>query len=111
MFTKQEMIVGQGTCIVPTLAREGERDTMIIFINENKIYGNDFVETMFVESQKTPNDAILTNKNSDGILVKPDFFDKSVINYSKKYLSKKWLENHLKCKKRKINYTRIFNCI
>lgn len=104
---------GPCTCIIPTLTREGEKDTIIIIVRDDKMYGHDFVETMFVESQTNPNDALYTDNQFSlcgSVLIKPDFFDESVIDYSKKKISSKWIEDRLLCKKRKVNYNRIFNC-
>lgn len=69
---------GYGTKIIPTLLREKESDTIIIALDDNKIYGKDMVETMIDNIDKHP-DLVLTDKNSSVLVVKPKFFSSDVI--------------------------------
>ncbi len=83
------------------LLSEKDGDTIIILVNENTIYGPDFVETIVEESEKNPNCIIYLSKynakiysqtykkedsngdvidTSRGVLVKPKFFDSNIIN-------------------------------
>jgi hypothetical protein len=57
--------------ILPTLLREVDSDSKIIYLDSNYIFGKDFIQTMLEESNKN-NDCILKNKNV--ILLKPEFF-------------------------------------
>ena len=99
--------IGEGTSFIPTLTREEEKDTIIIFVKDNIIYSDTFVENLLDESEKYPDKAISCNiktlNNKDGFLVKPKFFSKDVINYNKKNININWLNKHLNCKVKKIN--------
>lgn len=99
--------IGDGTSFIPTLTREEDKNTIIIFIKDNIIYSDTFVENLIDESEKYPDKAISCNiktlNDKDGFLVKPNFFKKEVINYNKKNINIEWLNKHLICKVRKIN--------
>lgn len=98
---------GPGTKIIPTLLREGECDTKIIYLDDNLVYGEDFIETLLNESKKYPNMAIYTRENmksSGGVLIQPEFFNKDVINHEMNYFDDEWLRQNLKVEKQKIKY-------
>ena len=76
------MDCGKGTKLIPMLLREKEKDTIIISLDENKIYGQDFIYTMVEESKKYP-DSVLVDKKGSAILVRSDHFDCDVINREK----------------------------
>jgi hypothetical protein len=71
---KSNASLGRGS-LLPTLLREGEKNTKIIYVKENKIFGKDFVETIVDISNENPNSAI---ECKDAILVKPKFFSDKV---------------------------------
>lgn len=93
--------IGQGTSVIPTLTREEEKDTVIIFVKDNVIYSNTFVENLFYESEKYPTNAISCNSkilnDKNGFLVKPNFFKKEVIDYNKKNVTCDWINKKLNC--------------
>lgn len=81
---------GKGTTIIPMLLKENDRDTIIIALTENVIYGYDFISTMLEESKKHPTSIIVDNKGYS-ILFKPDHFDTSIIEQDKKHIDKDWI--------------------
>ena len=94
---------GIGTKYVPTLLREDNCGTKIILIDDNKIYGKDFIEKIIQESNKYPDKVIYVGpefKGSSAILIKPEFID--CINHHK--CDDKWLENNLKADKIMLDY-------
>jgi len=94
---------GVGTKYVPTLLREDNCGTKIILVDDNKIYGKDFIEKIIEESEKHPNKVIYVGpefKGSSGILIKPEFIDR--INHDK--CDDIWLENNLKSDKIMLDY-------
>lgn len=99
--------IGSGTSFIPTLTREEEKDTIIIFVKDNIIYSDTFVENLFYESEKYPENAVSCNfktlNDIGGFLVKPKFFNKDIIDYNKKNVSVDWVNKKLICKVRKIN--------
>ena len=102
---------GPGTNIIPTLLREGECGTKIIYLNDDQIYGKDFIETLVKASQNHPDKVIYTKNDMDssgGVLVKPEFFNSSVINREKEYFDDNWFKNHINVDKIKISYSENF---
>ena len=81
---------GEGMTIIPMLLKENDRDTIIIALTENVIYGYDFISTMLEESKNHPNYVIVDNKGY-AILFKPDHFNTSVIDQDKKNIDKYWI--------------------
>ena len=96
---------GEATKIIPTLLREDNSDTIIILLNDDYIYGKDFIETMIEESNKN-DEAIIYDK---GILIKTKFFDPdSILDRKEKYLKDDWILNNIKHKKKYIKYRENF---
>jgi hypothetical protein len=94
---------GVGTKYVPTLLREDNCGTKIILIDDNKIYGKDFIEKMIQESDKHPDKAVYVGPEFNGssaILIKPEFMES--VNHDK--CDDKWLENNLKADKIMLDY-------
>ncbi len=94
---------GIGTKYIPTLLREDNCGTKIILIDDNKIYGKDFIEKILIESDKYPDKVIYVGpefKGSSGILIKPEFIN--CINHGK--CDDIWLENNLKVDKVMLEY-------
>jgi hypothetical protein len=101
------MDYGPGTKLIPTLLREDECGTIIITLDDDQIYGKDFIETLIYESNKNPNNAIYINENkcSSGLLVKPEFFDpNNILKRDINLLEDDWIKNNIKAKCSKINY-------
>lgn len=100
---------GEGTKLIPTLLREKESDTIIIAINDNIVYGKDFLQEMIEKSNKNPNTIILEN-NNNSILVKPICFNIDVINRGKEEFDNDWFVS--KAKNNKIlHYSENYKCL
>jgi hypothetical protein len=80
---------GDGTKLIPMLFREMECNTTIIALDDNIVYGQDFIYTMIEESKKNPN-SVLVDKKGTAILVKPEHFGCDVINREKENFDDKW---------------------
>ena len=80
---------GKGTKIIPMLLREKECDTTIISLNENVVYGQDFIYSLLEESKKHPN-SILIDKKHNFMLVKPEHFGCDVIDRKQSTLNDDW---------------------
>jgi len=72
---------GELNALIPVVLKEGDNNTHIITVKDNKIYGIDFVDILIQNSLKYPNSIIYTNKKDilDGALFKPKFFDDNII--------------------------------
>lgn len=82
---------------IPCIMKETNKNTIIIFLNDNKIYGKDFIQDL-IESDSEKNCAISCGTS---ILTRSDFFDIDTTNinikdhnmssddFIKKYLSSK----------------------
>lgn len=104
---------GEVAKLISTLFREGEETTKIILVNDDMVYGKDFIEEMIEESNKHP-DKVITAKDLNskhGILVKPKFFNQTVIDYDGKSTHTQWLKKHLKVPHKSINYKQSFKSI
>lgn len=80
---------GLGTKLIPILLREKESDTIIIAINDNYIYGKDFIETIIQAVQDNPN-TVLVDNNHSTIVLKPEYFDSDIINREKDTFNEQW---------------------
>lgn len=90
---------GEGTKLVPVLLREKECDTIILALDDDRVYGKDFVEIMVGEAAKNPGTVLIDSKNS-AILVKPDYFGCEVIDRDKDKFDTQWFLD--KAKKSKV---------
>jgi len=71
--------------IVPTLEREKDTRTNIIWLRDDYIYGKDFIETL-VDTRKDPKQPVIAkNSKSEtiGILLRPDMLKTSIVDYEK----------------------------
>tara|TARA_Y100000389_G_C17345012_1_gene455385 strand:+ start:329 stop:1006 length:678 start_codon:yes stop_codon:yes gene_type:complete len=104
---------GKGNSFIPTLTREEEKNTKIIFVKDNTIYSEYFVEDIINTSEKFPNNPISCNKNylndENGFLVCPSFYKSNVVNYKKKKIDNLWMNKYLKKKKIKQIYSRNYS--
>lgn len=87
---------GKNNNIIHTLYREGEYGTIIIGLDENYIYGKTFLEELLKVSLNNNNYAIIF---PEGMLVKPEFFQKEIIyadkiNNIKKFIKAKTMNFH-----------------
>ena len=89
-----------GTKLIPTLLRENDSDTIILLLNDNIVYGEDFIETIINDSLSNKNKCIYTNNS---ILVKPEFFDTTILNRDGN-INNDFILDNLKVDKIKINY-------
>jgi hypothetical protein len=96
---------GVGNKIIPTLLREGERDTIIIYVNDTHILGKDFIENMIDYHETFPNKVIVSKC---GVLVTPGFFDETVVDNDKKMYSDEWILNHFIVDIKKVEYNESF---
>ena len=80
---------GKGTKIIPMLLREKECDTTIISLNENIVYGQDFIYSLLEESKNYPN-SILIDKKGTFMLYRPEHFGCDVINREKDTFDDDW---------------------
>lgn len=92
---------GKSSSFISPLLREKNGNTDIIIIDDNQIYGPDFIESLVEASEKYPNDIIYIggynarkyienggkiDEDADiielpkGVLIKPIFFDENILN-------------------------------
>jgi hypothetical protein len=101
---------GELTPLLSSVLDEGENNTKIIILGDDKIYGKDFIEKLIVESNENPDKIIYANsKNSinlnQGVIFKSDFFDEKFLDIKKNVNPHKWVNNYFKdYKKKKISY-------
>jgi hypothetical protein len=94
------MDYGEGTKCIPTILREGDYGTVIIMLNDEYVYGSDFLETLLKKSKKYPSRAIASE---GALLVKPEFFDTDILAVNSK-VSNEELMKYLKVSVQRVNY-------
>lgn len=99
--------LGTANSVVPTVKREGERDTVIIAVDDDQVYGKDFVENIVEESKKHPNSVI---EAKGGVLVRPEFFDASVLDATESF-NDGWMRRHLNAKRRRLEYNENYKAL
>lgn len=93
---------GKSTKFIPTMLREDNSNTIIILLDDDYIYGKDFIETIVEESKKNENSTILSKK---AILLKPKFIDsEKFFDRDKKTLKDDWIEQIINSKKINLKY-------
>ena len=65
------------------------------------IYGKDFLEMIILESMKYPNKVIMSN---GGILTKPEFFSKEILNVNCKINDEEIIKKYTKVDVRVMEY-------
>jgi hypothetical protein len=98
---------GYGNNIIPTLLDEKNTDTKIIYLENNNIYGKDFIQKLVEESNKYPDNPIGVRDHTQEYsnLVKPKFFEGTVASSdSSTVYDKNWIDSHLKTNKIYMNY-------
>lgn len=101
---------GPGTKYVPTLLREKDCGTKIILVDDDYIYGKDFIEVLLKQSEKYPDKCLFIGKdfkNANAILIKPEFINK--VNHN--YCDNEWLKDNLNVEKIKIPYKKNYKFI
>ena len=68
---------GKGTNCVPTLLREGDKNTIIVMLDDDYIYGENFIETLVLLYKNNP-DTVLFKKGV--ILLTPDYIKNDIVN-------------------------------
>lgn len=96
---------GDGTKYIPTLLREGDKDTKIICLDNAYIYGGDLIETLVNESNKNPD---LTIYTKGAILFKPRFVSPEIVDRLKSDFDDKWLFDNINVDKKEIEYDEIY---
>ena len=98
---------GQGAKLLPILLREKEDNTIICALDTNKIYGNDFIETMIHELKKEK-DTVLTNKNKELFILTGNCVNSNIIDRSKENYTNEWICQNSK-KLKYIDYSLNYN--
>ena len=80
---------GKGTKIIPMLLREKECGTIIIALDENKIYGQDFIYSIIEEYKKYP-DSVLIDSKGYAMLINSEHFGCDVIDREKENFDNDW---------------------
>jgi hypothetical protein len=99
---------GECNKFIPTLLREENSDTIIILLDEQYVFGQDYIENM-VEEYKKDKCGIISK---GGILIIPEFFDMDIYDRDKKCLDNGWIKDCVKVKTKNITSNdtyKIFN--
>lgn len=86
---------GEGNCLIPSLLRENEQDTIVIFLRDDQVYNKDLVENLVEKSKQMPDKAITTSCGK-ATLVKPKFFGVDIADVGDKSCGIKWIKDKLK---------------
>lgn len=92
----------KGNCIVPLLLKEKEYDTIIIGLDNDVVYGKDFLEILLDENNKNPNSVIM-DSNNYSILLKPEHYGCEILQRDQENYDEKWFIDNTKNHK-VINY-------
>ena len=93
---------GKGNCIVPLLLKEKECDTIIIGLDNDVVYGKDFLEILLDESDKNQ-DCVIMDNNKYAILLKPEHYGCEILQRDQEKYDEKWFLDNTK-KHKIINY-------
>jgi len=93
---------GKGNKIIPLLFIEKECDTTLIALDDNVVYGKDFIERMLEERDKNPDTLIIDNKKTS-ILLKPEYYGCEILKRDRDTYDEKWFLDNKKNNKI-INY-------
>ena len=97
---------GQGTALIPILLKEKECDTIIIALENDVVYGKDFIEVMVDKAEEHPG-TVLTDTKRRAILVRPEYFGCEILNSNKSKYDKEWFIKQAK-KAKVVDYTENF---
>jgi len=97
---------GQGTSLIPILLKEKECDTIIIALENNVVYGKDFIETMVDASKEHPG-TVLTDKKTKALLIKPEYFGCDILDSNQDKYDHSWFIKQAK-KAKVVDYTENF---
>jgi F0F1-type ATP synthase delta subunit len=92
---------GEINKFIPTMLREDNSDTIIILLDDDYIYGKDFIESIIEENKN--NDIPIISKKA--ILLKPKFIDADkFFDRDKGILKDNWIEEIINTDKKKLKY-------
>lgn len=94
---------GKANKIIPLLFKEKESDTTIIGLDDNVIYGKDFIQILLEERDKNP-DTVLIDTKRTTILIKPEYYGCDILKRDRDNYDEKWLLDNTNNSKI-INYT------
>jgi hypothetical protein len=98
---------GDGNKFISTVLREEDNDTIIILLEDNFIYGKDYIETILEEYEK--NKCAIINNQS--ITVIPEFFDMDIFKRDDNKIDNNWILNNIKTDKKYFNYSENYKSI
>lgn len=106
---------GDATCLIPVIMREGEKNTKIITVGDDTVYGKDFIESLLNESKEFPDKVIYMEDGTgldvkNGAVFKPSFFDSTFVDMPVDMPCKTWVNKYVKDKKG-IKYNENFKLI
>lgn len=99
---------GDLNAFIEPLLKSENRDDIIIVVQNNMIYGRDFIEEIIDENKRT--NKIVYGKNKDiysGILLKQDYLKTGFEEYEEKDIQK-WLNTFQNVEDTNINYMEIY---
>jgi hypothetical protein len=119
---------GELNCLIPTIMRESESNTLVITVGEDTIYSKDFIEQLLDTYIKNGDKCVVFNESqlSDtidikkGVVIPTDIFTESFLNppEMKEKISKdictSWLNNYIEknnIKKVKVSIKENYRCI
>jgi hypothetical protein len=97
---------GQGTALIPILLKEKECDTIIIALENNVVYGKDFIETM-VDASKAHPGTVLTDTKKKALLIKPEYYGCEILDSNQDKYDHSWFIKQAK-KAKVVDYTENF---
>lgn len=100
---------GKGTKIIPMLLREKECGTIIIALDENKVYGQDFIYSIVEEYKKNPDSVLIDNKGY-AMLINSEHYGCDVIDRKKENFDNDWFLSKAS-KSKTFNYTENYKII
>ena len=96
---------GEGTKCIPTILRETDSETLLILLEDNYIYNENFIETVVNEYNKNSEYCLY----SKGVIVlKCGFMKEDIIDVTKDQVSDKLLMRYIKAPKKKIETEHLF---
>ena len=90
---------GTGTKCIPTILRENDAETLLILLDENYIYNNDFIEQIIHEFNQNPQFCFY----SQGVIVlKCGFVKEDIVDITKEHVTDKALMRYIHAPKKQI---------
>lgn len=110
---------GELNCLIPTVMREGESDTLIITVGDDTIYSKDFIEKLLETNQSNTDSIIFNSKDEQvdtkkGSVFKTDIFDEGFLDPPEGVDSNKWINDYIaknKLKTMRIEAKENYRCI